>query len=579
MYQIEQCPKCKHITEGYPVFETKRQVARTGGKWAIKKVLIYLLTPLICTILGPLGTISGFIVACIIVYYISKTAENITDSVDINMSSSTPFEFKCSHCGNYWKRTYEKGIDFTTDTVLKWQKDRLVEDLRSDASSSRITAIIAGIIAVPCTLYCLTHLSGQSDYLLWWLIFIIGFPALCLSINRGIKSHNLNEEAENLEDMSVSSFRHSDYRSGNPFVGVDKPLDKMDEVSHELHRGITQKEIVLPITQEPVKRLSAESTDSFKDNLAKLDELLAAGILTEEEYAEQKKQLAPPTVQYAIQTPSQRTQVDAKVENNKIAILHNLKLLFDSGVLTDEEYRKQKLSTLSVASIHWGKNMTPIEILIEMNYLLDAGILTKDEFDFHKKIVLSNEHTKTWSKSIKDTVSNLDQLINSSVLTEEELVELRNKLAKAAIPLAKEKDNKVFILNNLKLLIDAGIITPEDYRKNKQQTLSNKWIPWDNSKSSYEVLLEMKSLLDKGILTQEEFDFHKKTCLEALMQNREETEIDEYDFLLEDENAEDDRIKVLRQYYDAGALTYDELIEETTKVKKEILQNSNGLPK
>ena len=31
MNQIEQCPKCKHITEGYPVFETKRQVARTGG--------------------------------------------------------------------------------------------------------------------------------------------------------------------------------------------------------------------------------------------------------------------------------------------------------------------------------------------------------------------------------------------------------------------------------------------------------------------------------------------------------------------------------------------------------------------
>ena len=59
MNQIEQCPKCKYITEGYPVFETKRQVARTGGKWAIKKVLIYLLTPLICTILGPLGTISG----------------------------------------------------------------------------------------------------------------------------------------------------------------------------------------------------------------------------------------------------------------------------------------------------------------------------------------------------------------------------------------------------------------------------------------------------------------------------------------------------------------------------------------
>ena len=139
--------------------------------------------------------------------------------------------------------------------------------------------------------------------------------------------------------------------------------------------------------------------------------------------------------------------------------------------------------------------------------------MTKDEFDFHKKIVLSNEHTKTWLKSIEDTVSNLEQLINSSVLTEEELIELKNKLAKAAIPLAKEKGNKVSILNNLKLLLDAGIITPEEYRKQKLSTLSIARIPWDKNKSKFEILEEIKSLLDADILTQDEFDFHKKTLL------------------------------------------------------------------
>ena len=511
---FEQCPKCGKIAEGIPVYEIKQQRVRTGARFATKKVLLYIGTIIFGNVIFPVvGTILGFIIAFFIAAYIERKANQVSDSFVQTTFDSTPFEFKCPHCGNVWKRIYEKGIDFTTDTVLKWQKDRFVEGLRNEASSSRISAIIAGIIAVPCAFYCLTNLSGQSDYLLWWLIFIIGFPALCLSINRGIKSHNLNEEADNLEYMSVSSFRHSDYRSGNPFVGVDKPLDKMDELSHEQHRGITQNEIVLPITQEAVKHLSAESSDPVKDNLEKLDELLAAGILTEEEYTEQKYKIAPSSVQSAVQTPPQRTKVDTKVENNKIAILNNLKVLLDSEVLTPEEYRKQKQSTLSVASIPWGKNMTPIEILLEMNYLLDADILTKDEFDFHKKIVLSNEHTKTWLKSIEDTVSNLEQLINSSVLTEEELVELKNKLAKAAIPLAKEKGNKVSILNNLKLLLDAGIITPEEYRKQKLSTLSIARIPWDKNKSKFEILEEIKSLLDADILTQDEFDFHKKTLL------------------------------------------------------------------
>ena len=88
-------------------------------------------------------------------------------------------------------------------------------------------------------------------------------------------------------------------------------------------------------------------------------------------------------------------------------------------------------------------------------------------------------------------------------------------MAKAAIPLAKEKENKISILNNLKLLLDAGIITTEEYRKQKQSTLSIAWIPWDNCKSNYEVLLEMKSLLDTGILTQDEYDFHKKEILNS----------------------------------------------------------------
>ena len=183
------------------------------------------------------------------------------------------------------------------------------------------------------------------------------------------------------------------YLSGKLFIESIKNLDMKGMFEKEIQRElpkVEQHSKIAPITQKPVQRLSVESSDSVKDNLAKLDELLAAGILTDEEYAEQKNILAPPNVQSAIKTPFQRTKIDAKVENNKIAILHNLKLLLDSKVLTPEEYRKQKQSTLNMTSIPWNNNMTPIEILVEMIHLLDADILTQEEFNFHKKALLSD---------------------------------------------------------------------------------------------------------------------------------------------------------------------------------------------
>lgn len=477
---FEQCPKCGKITEGIPAYELKQQGVRTGTRFATKKVLLYIATIIMGNIIFPIfGSFLGIIIAFFIIAYIERKSDQVSDSFAQTTFDSTPFEFRCPHCANVWKRTYEKGVDYTTDFVLKWQKNCLVEEIRSEASSSRVTAIIAGIICVSCSFYCLTHLSGQTGYLLWWLLFIIGLPALFITINSGVKSHDKFQEADDLESMSISNFRHSNYRAGNPFVGVDKPLDKKEKVKENDRRIIPQ----------------------FEQNKE----------IAHQTY-EQKNKITPSTVQSAIQTPPQRT-VDAKVENNKIAILHNLKLLLDSEVLTPEEFRKQKQSTLSVVSIPWGKNMTPIEILIEMNYLLDAGILTKEEFNFHKKIVLSNEQTKVWSKTIKDTISNLELLIKSGVLSEDEFLELKNKLGKAAIPLAKSEDEKIVTLNNLKLILDAGIITPEMYRKEKLSTLSNKWIPWDKNKSKYEIIEEMKSLLDVHILSQEEFDFHKKVLL------------------------------------------------------------------
>ena len=371
---FEQCPKCGKITQGIPAYEIKQQGVRTGTRFATKKILLYIATIIMGNVIFPVvGTFLGFIAAFFIAAYIEKKADQVSDSFVQTTFDSTPFDFRCPHCGNVWKRTYEKGVDFTTDFVLKWQKNCLVEEIRSEASSSRITAIIAGIICAPCAFYCVSHLSGQSDYLLWWLLFIIGLPALGVSINYGVKSHDKNQEADDLDSMSISRFRHSSYRAGNPFVGVDKPLDKMDKVKENNQINLPQIEQKLEIahqTQELEIQTNSESSDSDK----------------------QKNKIAPSTVQPAIQTSPQRTIEDAKVENNKIAILNNLKCLLDSEIITLEEFNKHKHYTLSVVSIPWDNGKSKYEVLELMKHLLDANVLTQEEFDFHKKTILSDNN-------------------------------------------------------------------------------------------------------------------------------------------------------------------------------------------
>ena len=393
---FEQCPKCGKITQGIPAYEIKQQGVRTGTRFATKKILLYIATIIMGNVIFPVvGTFLGFIAAFFIAAYIEKKADQVSDSFVQTTFDSTPFDFRCPHCGNVWKRTYEKGVDFTTDFVLKWQKNCLVEEIRRDASSSRVTAIIAGIICLPCVIYCITHLSGQSSYLLWWLLIIIGLPALGISINYGVKSYDKNQEADDLDSMSISKFRHSSYRAGNPFVGVDKPLDKMDKVKENNQRNLPQFKHNIENahqTQELEKKNITVPSDSDNNNLIKLDELLKAGILTEKEYVEQKNKIVPSTVQSNTQPSLIRIKEDAMVENNKIALLKNLKILYDSGVLTSEEYKEQKNSTLSIVSVPWDKGKSKYEILTEMKSLLDADILTQEEFDFHKKALLSNNN-------------------------------------------------------------------------------------------------------------------------------------------------------------------------------------------
>lgn len=104
--------------------------------------------------------------------------------------------------------------------------------------------------------------------------------------------------------------------------------------------------------------------------------------------------------------------------------------------------------------------------------------------------------------------------------------------------------------------------------------------------SQIDQLLELKKLYEKGILTKEELDSEKQKILssnqEAIgsrINDSHSFERVENDLFLPNNEIVDDRIKVLQQYFYGGALSYEELIEETTKIKQESQKIGNDLAK
>lgn len=266
MYPIEQCSKCGNFIEGSPVYSIIRQGTRAGTKYAVKKVIMFIALPLISLILGPFGPIMGLILAFLIVQYIDKKASKFTDTFDLFANSSTPFGFQCPHCGKTWKRTYEKGVDFTTDSVLKWEKKKIADKTRSDANINLIYAVGAGIMALPIVSFCI--ISNPSNYFTWWINFIVGMLFIIVSINCGIKSHNKKKEVDYLEGMTASEFRYSEYRNGNPFVGTVRNPDEDDIVLQNKQIDTTQplqQKVIVTVTEKPAKQIPSNSDDLQND--------------------------------------------------------------------------------------------------------------------------------------------------------------------------------------------------------------------------------------------------------------------------------------------------------------------------
>lgn len=134
----------------------------------------------------------------------------------------------------------------------------------------------------------------------------------------------------------------------------------------------------MPVAPQAYIKPSLPETNAIGATIEQLDELLHAGILTEEEYDTEVKNIMP--------------QSDRTNNENKVVMLRNLKTLYDAEILTSEEYDKQKQDVLLSETIPmWIQGKTKVEILIELKALLDEGVLEQKEFDYQKIDILNSD--------------------------------------------------------------------------------------------------------------------------------------------------------------------------------------------
>lgn len=136
-----------------------------------------------------------------------------------------------------------------------------------------------------------------------------------------------------------------------------------------------------PISYQTSQELLPEQLQSSNEeaveevSIGQLDELLHAGILTEEEYSMEVSKITP-------STPD---------DNTKIGMLRKLKSLLEGNILSPEEYKQEKIEILYSEKIPaWIPDKTMVEILIEFKKLLDDGTLVQEEFDTLKKEMLNS---------------------------------------------------------------------------------------------------------------------------------------------------------------------------------------------
>lgn len=228
-HNIEKCPKCENYTEGKPVYSQTRQMTRAAVKKGSSQLIGAGIGFFVGIFFGFVGCVPGAIVGYVIGLLVSSssTVNDMTDSVDQQLYSSTLFRFDCPRCGQSWQKTYQNGADTVPDAVLEKQKSDLLQRLRGDAGAGITSAVVFGLMAAASAYYCLSHESSSThtknvwligdtevtDYnWTWWLLCLVAVVCFFVAFSFVSSVVSKRAEAKTVEQMSVDEYRHSAYR-------------------------------------------------------------------------------------------------------------------------------------------------------------------------------------------------------------------------------------------------------------------------------------------------------------------------------------------------------------------------------
>lgn len=226
---IEQCPKCQNYTEGKPVYSQTRQMTRAAVKKGSSQLIGAGIGFVIGIFFGIVGCVPGAIIGYIIGLFVSSsdTVNEVTDSVDQQLYSSTLFQFNCPRCGHSWQRTFKNGADTIPDSIIEKQQKDLVNGLRGSSVMYAVLTVICGVITAACGYYCYNHESSSTHmekvFLVgntevtdinwtWWFLGFIFIVFLILTIGCLGSVFEKRGNANEIEAMTVMEFRNSPYR-------------------------------------------------------------------------------------------------------------------------------------------------------------------------------------------------------------------------------------------------------------------------------------------------------------------------------------------------------------------------------
>ena len=268
----------------------------------------------------------------------------------------------------------------------------------------------ASLIAIFIDLFCLYNRSSDSKIFLLFMrlgfTFFVGFLIYSgVTISYGVAATRLNAKTYGLFELLGASFggytvgvallstalyvvpllllhivhykcANRYFENENDYLYNQPELAPVEQPSLLPHHFQSPQ---VPVSPQAYIEPTTPNTSATGATIEQLDELLHAGILTEEEYDAEVKNIMPHS-----------DQTDGG--ENKVKMLRQLKSLFDAEILTQEEYDKQKVDILFSGTLPiWSPEKTKIDILKELKVLLDEGILAQEEFDYQKMDVLESD--------------------------------------------------------------------------------------------------------------------------------------------------------------------------------------------